>query len=115
VSEDCVVATEIFQSTVNEGKLYHSRLRAAFKDRFDAHNALECHSGAVTWASLAGIAIRTYEKQFAPDGLTVSVRERLLLALMLSDYYALHIAEFTPEERIETAKRLGLPGLDTRG
>lgn len=103
---------EVFTSTINEGSLYDARLKQAFLDRFE-HNTLDASSGALIWVSLAGTALRAYTRQHGSFRYTV--RDRLALALKLSDYYADHVSEFLPAERIATAKRLGLPGLRTEG
>lgn len=101
---------EIFMSTINEGALYDDRLKQAFLDRFE-HNTMDASGGAVIWVSLAGRAFNTYARQYGQFRRTVA--GRLQLALKLSDYYATHLDEFTPAERIATAKRLGFPGLRT--
>lgn len=100
--------TEIFLSTINEGTLYDAFLKQAFLDRFE-HNTMDASSGAVMWVSLAGRALNTYARTYGHFRRTV--QGRLALAIKLADYYEDHVDEFTPAERIATAKRIGLPGL----
>lgn len=107
---DNATAVEVFNSTIHESKLYTDRLKAAFHDRFE-WNTINRSGGAITWVSLAGTALRVYSNTFADGKLEFTVKDRLQLAILLSDYYATHIEEFSVEERIATAKSIGLPGL----
>ncbi len=103
---------DVLLFATNSGDKYNAHLRQAFIDRFE-WNTLDASGGAIVWVSLAGSAARAYIKQSGTD-YRFTVADRLTLARDLAVYYEEHLSEFAVEDRIASAKRLGLPGLNVK-
>jgi len=88
----------------NEGRFYDRFLRAAMIERKGGCALSGTVGSAQTWVSLVQQLVPTLKR----EDVTLTCTEALILALALRDYYADHLNEATPEERIAIAKRLGV-------
>lgn len=80
----------LFNSTINEGSLYASRVAKAKTQA--AGDYIAEQSIALQWLNEVNMAVCKFQVQF-DRSFDLNGRERLELAIMLHDYYIEHIKE----------------------